>query len=85
FAKRQETGIELYRSIAREVGADPDVVEQDVLEEQWRPVVEADQQRGRDQGVTGSPTFFINGTEVDPTGHDSWYSAVSAAIDDALE
>jgi protein-disulfide isomerase len=85
FAKRQETGIELYRSIAREVGADPDVVEQDVLEEQWRPVVEADQQRGRDQGVTGSPTFFINGTEVDPKGHDSWYSAVSAAIDDALE
>lgn len=85
FAKRQETDIDLYRSLAAEVGADPDVVEQHVLGEQWRPVVEGDQQRGREQGVTGTPTFFVNGDEVDPAGHDSWYSAVSAAIDDALE
>jgi len=85
FAKRQDTSIELYRSLAGEVDADPDVVERHVLEEEWRPVVEADQERGIEKGVQGTPTFFVNGTEVDPAGHDSWYGAVSEAIDSALD
>lgn len=85
FANRQDTSIELYRSLADEVGADPDVVEQHVIDEEWRPVVEVDQQRGIEKGVQGTPTFFVDGESVDPAGHDSWYGAVSDAIDSALD
>jgi protein-disulfide isomerase len=85
FANASETSLELYRSLATEVGADPDVVEQHVRNLKWLPVVEADRKGGAERGVDATPTFFVNGESVDPSGHGSWYEAVSAAIDAALE
>jgi len=85
FANASETSLELYRTLATEVGADPDVVEQHVRDLKWLPVVEADRKGGAQRGVDATPTFFVNGESVDPSGHSSWYEAVSTAIDAALE
>lgn len=85
FANAEDTSMELYRSLATEVGADPDVVEEHVRTAKWKPVVAADRAEGEERGVSGSPTFFVNGNAVDPEGHSSWHGAVSDAIDSALE
>ncbi|HKL29988.1 MAG TPA: thioredoxin domain-containing protein [Natrialbaceae archaeon] len=85
FANAQDTSMELYRSLATEVGADPDVVEEHVRTAKWEPVVAANRAQGKERGVSATPTFFVNGNEVDPEGHSSWYGAVSDAIDSALE
>jgi protein-disulfide isomerase len=85
FANRKDTSMELYRSLASDVGADPDVVERHVTAAKWKPVVEADMQRGKGKGVEATPTFLVDGDAVDPQGHSSWYDAVSAAINAALD
>lgn len=84
YEKRTDTSMELYRSLANEVGADPDVVEEHVRNLKWKPVVAVDRKRGEELGVSGTPTFFVNGSKVEFQG-GSWYESVSVAIDVALE
>jgi len=84
YANRTDTSMELYRSLATEVGADPDVVERHVRNLKWKPVVAADRKRGKELGVSGTPTFFVNGDKVEFQG-GSWYESLSTAIESALE
>lgn len=85
FANAEDTSMELYRSLAEDVGADPDVVEEHVRTTKWEPVVAADRKRGESKGVNATPTFLVEDEAVDPEGHSSWYDALSDAIDAALE
>lgn len=58
------------RDLASEVGGDPDVVEAETKAEHWRPVVDADRRTGRDRGVQGTPTVFLEDEQVSYA--DSW-------------
>ena len=57
----------------------------ELLERCWkshikRDIVLADYQEGRDLGVSGTPSFFVNGERV-----ESSLSGIGAAIDAAIQ
>ena len=79
FENQDRYSVELLGDLAEQVGADPRTVRRAAREETYRPVLEADRQRGQEQGLDGTPEIYVNGTATaDPT-----YETVSAAIEDA--
>ncbi len=52
-------------SIADEVDADPDAVAAALEDDTYYPTLVADWRRGADNGVGGTPTVFVDGTEVE--------------------
>ena len=69
--------------LARQAGADADVVAADLDEDRYEEPVKADFMSGVRSGVNGTPTFFINGVRFD----GDWTSAddFTAALEEASE
>jgi len=67
--------------LAREAGADPDVVAADLDSDKYEEKVKADFMSGVRSGVNGTPTFFINGRRFDGdwTSVDTFVAALEAA------
>jgi len=68
----------LLSDLGSDAGAEGCAVRAAANQETYRPVVEADRQRGIDMGAEGTPAVFVNGNQVTPS-----YDAISAAIDSA--
>lgn len=67
FARQSSMNDETaVREVAAAAEADPDVVLEDLRSGRHRPVVEADRAAGRDAGVAGTPTVFVDGERVEP-------------------
>jgi len=66
--------------LAREAGADPDVVAADLDSDKYEEHVKADFMGGVRSGVNGTPTFFINGRRFDGdwTSVDTFVAALEA-------
>ena len=80
FERQTETtSYDAIDTVAGATDADPDTVVSDTREERHRPVVESDQNAGREMGVSGTPTVFVNGEQV-PAGYDPIASAVRSAL-----
>ncbi|MFB6093717.1 MAG: DsbA family protein [Halanaeroarchaeum sp.] len=71
--------LDTFGTLAADVGADPTAVRRAAAKRLYRPVILADRRAGRNRGVTGTPTVFVNGT---PTANYAW-DTVRAAIEDA--
>jgi len=67
--------------LAREAGADPDVVAADLDSDKYEEKVKADFMSGVRSGVNGTPTFFINGRRFDGdwTSVDTFVAALEEA------
>ena len=67
--------------LAREAGANPDVVAADLDADKYEEHVKADFMSGVRSGVNGTPTFFINGRRFDGdwTSVDSFCAALEEA------
>jgi protein-disulfide isomerase len=67
--------------LAREAGADPDVVAADLDSDKYEEHVKADFMSGVRSGVNGTPTFFINGRRFDGdwTSVDTFVAALEEA------
>ena len=52
---------ERLTALAEEAGLDPQRFERDLKEARYDDVVQADFREGQDLGISGTPTFFING------------------------
>ncbi len=63
---------------AKDLGLDMDLFERCRKSDIKMAIVEASQQEGRQLGVNGTPTFFVNGKEVEST-----IEAIGAAIQEA--
>mgnify|MGYP006299267419 CR=1 FL=1 len=71
--------LDVIRSTAEAVGADPESIETAAAEELYRPVVQADREAAADRGVERTPTILVDG---EPTSHyELW--AVRGAIESA--
>lgn len=79
FENQDDYSIELVGSLAEEVGADPEAVRRAAETGTYRPVLEADRQRGTELGLEGTPEVYVNGEMTD--GYD--YDTVAAAIEAA--
>lgn len=71
---------ELIPGYARAVGLDMQAFERFVSAGSHRKIVEADHADGRSLGVTGTPTFFVNGRLLERLG----YEPLKALIDEEL-
>lgn len=71
---------DLFPDLAEQVDADSEAVRTAVRDGVYRPVIEEDRRRGRQRGVTGTPTVFVDGRSVDPT-----FEEIRTAVEDALD
>jgi protein-disulfide isomerase len=78
FENQDAYSMSLVQSLASEVGADGCDVRAAATNGRYRPVLEADRQRGIDMGVEGTPTVFVNGQQVTAT-----FDAVRSAVENA--
>jgi protein-disulfide isomerase len=78
FENQSSYSMSLVESLADEVGADGCDARAAAVNERYRPVLEADRQRGLDMGVEGTPTVFVNGQQVESTA-----DAVRSAVENA--
>ncbi|MFB6167498.1 MAG: DsbA family protein [Haloferacaceae archaeon] len=67
FERQDDYSLGTLADIAETVGADPCAVQTDAANETYRPVLEADRERGAEMGVSGTPSTFVNGQSVSPT------------------
>ncbi|MBX0285306.1 DsbA family protein [Halomicroarcula sp. F28] len=81
FRDQSSLGPDSYASLAEDIGVDGATVRAAATDSEYDPTIRADRQGGQDRGVSGTPTVFVDGSEVsEPT-----YDAISAAIDSAVD
>lgn len=81
WGHREQSQAAVFEQYARELGLDLPKFQADVASAEVAARVESDARDGEELGVSGTPTFFVNGARFDeqPT-----YAALKAAIDNAL-
>lgn len=81
FEEQSRLGLDLYESLAEEVGAPPTEVRAAAEERSYDDTVRCDKQTGSDRGVQGTPWVFVDGERVPFTT----YGGLADAIDQALD
>ncbi len=84
FAHQRELGVDQIKQRARELGLNGEAFDQCLDGSVHRAQVEADMRAGRQAGVTGTPTIFVNGRPVVLLRGASPYELIAATIDDEL-
>ncbi|WP_277541277.1 DsbA family protein [Haloarcula laminariae] len=79
FGDQSNLGPDRYASLAEEVDVDGETVRQAATEERYSETVTADKQGGLDSGVSGTPTVFVNGSQVE------WQEIAYEPLKDAIE
>lgn len=67
FARKGKLAEGSFVEIGSEIGLDPDAFSSCVDERRYKDFVEADFAAGSDAGVTGTPSFFLNGIALKGT------------------
>ena len=76
-------GHRIVHDLANDLGVDGCSVAAAAEQEPYRSVVEADRQGGRDRGVAGTPTVFVNGEALDGYGWETVDAAIQAELEAA--
>ncbi len=84
FARQRELGIDQLKERARELELDGETFNDCLDDGAYREQVQADMRVGRQAGVTGTPTIFVNGRPVTLLRGVSPYEVIAATIDDEL-
>ena len=80
WGESRESQAALFRTFAADLGLDMEQYDRDVDSEAVAARVQADVDDGLSLGVDSTPTFFLNGTRLNP----STTAEFTAAIDEAL-
>jgi protein-disulfide isomerase len=80
YRNRDSFSLSLFRELAEEVGAAPAAVERAVETERYRPVLEADRDRGDELAVTKTPTVFVNGARPDSPRYQHLVPAIESHL-----
>lgn len=82
FANQRDLRVETLEGYAKEIGLDLDRYRKDVASSDVRKAIEADLAQAQKLGVTGTPSFFINGRNLSGAQPFPNFKRV---IDEALE
>jgi len=83
--KSQNTSTDLIRTTLEETAGVSDSVWEDVQNQYYRKPAEADKERGKSHGISGTPGVVVNGTVVSPPDGDRTYQdAIRAEIQSQL-
>lgn len=81
YERQDDLSLDLYATLANDVGVDGETVRQETEARTYEPTVVADRQAGLDRDVSGTPTVFVDDNRIEgPT-----LESLQNAIDDALE
>lgn len=83
FENQAQLAPETYAEFAEKLDADGDAVRTAATEDRYRDTVEADRQEGRDRGVGGTPTVFIDGENAAEAGRLG-YTGLKQQIENRL-
>lgn len=83
FADQSNLGLDSLKASARKVGIDGAAFDACLDGNKYTPVVQADFDRARGAGITGTPAVFINGREIAP-GRVPSLEALSSVLEDEL-
>lgn len=70
----------LFRRYAQDLGLDMERYDVDVASDEVASRVQRDFQDGRAVGVSGTPTFFLDGRQMQITSVESFYEAIDRAL-----
>lgn len=73
----------IFISYAEQLQLDIPKFEEDYTSEAVNSTINADKQEGNDRGVTGTPTFYLNGTKLD-NNEIQTVEGFSAKVDEAI-
>lgn len=82
FTNQSDLSMDSILEWAEAIGLDADKAERCWKSHSKRDVVLADYKEGRDRGVSGTPTFFVNGEKV-TNGFDTLSEAIEQALNGA--
>ena len=71
---------ELIPEYAKQLGLDMDAWNKAVGKGEYKALVEQDRQDGKSLGVTGTPTFFVNGKMLDQLGYEPLVAMIEAEL-----
>jgi protein-disulfide isomerase len=73
----------IFDGYASELGLDMEQFTADVESSEVLATINADRALGTEEGVTGTPSFFVDGKQLDtPQGIEDFFSAIDAAIEE---
>lgn len=73
---------ETFRGFAEEIGLDMERFDADVASGDVAERVEVDRRAGVAAGVSGTPSFFLDGERLEPQSLEELYTALDAAVGD---
>lgn len=81
WGEQQVPRDDLFRQFAQELGLDMGKWDADYASDATMARIQADIDDGRAMGVTGTPTFFLNGQRLQPKSYDDLTTALDQALD----
>ncbi|MCL4369198.1 MAG: DsbA family protein [Actinobacteria bacterium] len=82
WGESQDSKAALFRSFAEDLGLDLEQYDRDVDSDAVADRVERDFQDASRLGVTGTPSFFLNGERFQPQSDQDFYDSIDAALAD---
>ena len=80
WGEQQDSRAPLFRTFAEELGLDMDKYDKDVKSPSVAQRVQKDFEDGKAAGVTGTPTFFLNGEKLAATSAEEFTAAIDKAL-----
>ena len=80
YQNMNSKSIDVLRTLAERVDADPDTVESAARDLTYKPVLESDESLGKQKGVQGTPTVFVNDQKLEDFAFQTIASAVESHL-----
>lgn len=80
WGEQQDSKATLFRTFAEDLGLDMDQYDRDVASDDVEKRIERDVTDGLALGVSGTPTFFLNGKKLQPASTDEFLAAIDSAL-----
>lgn len=84
WGEKQASDPKIFENYARQIGLDMDQYIKDIASQELKDRIERDRKSGQKLGLTGTPTFFLNGKKIDdPRGYEDFKALMQSAISKA--
>ena len=80
WGEQRESKAHVFRGLAQDLGLDMAAYDQTVADPATLERIRADRNDGLTLGVQGTPTFFVNGTRLQPRSIDDLRAALDGAL-----
>jgi protein-disulfide isomerase len=84
WGEKQAPDPKIFENFARQIGLDMDQYSKDIASQELKDRIERDRKAGQKLGLTGTPTFFLNGKKIDnPRGYEDFKALIQSTISKA--